>query len=96
MSRDASKIPYNLSRWLEDRTTWKLKVQQGVREDWQRDEEDIHCDWETPWDYAEYVLGGAMSDIRQGTNHLAITIEGYEPWSDDVFFRHIVNPKIML
>jgi hypothetical protein len=70
-------------------------VRQSVSEEWQRDQEDVHCDWETTWDYADYVLTGAVDDIGRGTDRLAIMVEGYDPWDKDVFFQHIAHPKIM-
>lgn len=97
MSIEALKIRHNLSDWLDEPSSWEEKVRQGVREDWQYDEVDIRGDWETPWDYAEYVLTGAIDDIEQGMNHLSIVVEGYDRWNDvHMFFEHIVNPKIML
>lgn len=96
MSRDELEGPRCLSNWLDGRASWDEKVRQGIREDWQHDEVDIMGDWETPWDYAEYVLTGAINDINQGTNNLSIMVEGYDPWDDYPFFNHIVNPKIML
>jgi hypothetical protein len=41
-------------------------------------------------------LGGAIDDIKQGTDNLSIMVEGYDPWDDYPYFEDIVNPKIML
>lgn len=98
MSTEELMHRHNLSDWLDGPcNSWEEKVRQGVREEWQYNEADILGDWETPWDYAEYVLWGALEDIREGCNHLLIMVEGYDSGRDnDVLFNHIVNPKIML
>lgn len=96
MSTEALVIRHNLSEWLEGPCGWEESVRQGVREDWQRYEADINGEWETPWDYARYVLSGAIDDIKNGTDNLLIMVEGYDPWDDYVYFERIVNPKIML
>ena len=96
MSRTALESPCSFVCWLVEHATWAEQVRQGVSEEWQRYEADILGEWETTWDCAEYVLTGAMDDIKQGTNHLVIMVEGYDPSDNDVFFEHIVDPKIML
>jgi hypothetical protein len=97
MSKEALEIPRNLGKWLDKPSSWEEKVRQGVSEEWQRDQADIMGNWETtPWDYAECVLGGAIDDIKQGTDNLSIMVEGYDPWDDYPYFEDIVNPKIML
>lgn len=96
MSKEALVIRHNLSEWLERPCGWEESVRQGVREDWQRYEADINGEWETRWDYARYVLSGAIDDIKNGTDNLLIMVEGYDPYDDYVYFDQIVNPKIML
>jgi hypothetical protein len=96
MSMEALKGPCGLSKWLQERASWKEKVRQGVREDWQYNEDDILCQWETLWDYAEYVVTGASDDIWRGAKHLPLMMEGYDPWDNSIFFNNIVNPKIMM
>lgn len=96
MSKQALEIPRNLFNWLEGPSSWAEKVRQGISEDWQRCEADINGEWETSWDYAKYVLGGAIDDIKYGTDNLSIMVEGYDTWDDYPYFEQIVNPKIML
>ena len=96
MSTEALMIRHNLSDWLEEHCSWEERVRQGASEEWQRYQADIMGDWETPWDYAEYVLTGVIDDIKNGTDNLLIMVEGYDPEGDCVYFEHIVNPKIML
>jgi hypothetical protein len=96
MPGEALESAHRLSHWLDGPCGWEEAVRQGVRENWQRYAADILGDWETTWDYAEYLLGGAIGDIKQGTDKLSIMIEGYDPWDDYPYFEHIVNPKIML
>jgi len=96
MSTEALMTRHNLSDWLEGPCGWEESVRQGVREEWQRYQADINGDWETPWDYAEYVITGAIDDIKNDTDNLLIMVEGYDPYDDYVYFEHIVNPKIML
>ncbi|KAM0707912.1 hypothetical protein Q7P35_004561 [Cladosporium inversicolor] len=96
MSKQALEIPRNLFKWLDGPSSWEEKVRQGVRENWQRNHADINGEWETPWDYAGYVLSGAIDDMKQGTDNLSIMVEGYDLWGEYPYFEQTVNPKIML
>jgi hypothetical protein len=63
MSKEAPISPIGFGRWVWDHASWEEKVRQSVPEEWQRDQKDVHCDWETTWDYADYVLTGPVDDI---------------------------------